>query len=255
MLKVPIDTVGFDFQPQFIEEWRPASLSRPEMWPFFAVLILTVLTMALDWRRADFVEIVMVAGTAYMALTSARHIAFFTTVALVPLSIHAAALGEARGWRLRPTTRVTPSRARFNVFLIVLVSFASLMYLIVRLAPVNVDIALRARLPVDAVEALHEINPPQPMLNSWNFGGYLIYFAPDYPVFIDGRADLYRDFTWTYIDILMAKPIWRDEFETWGIQSVLIEPGTPIADTLRAEAGWSVAYEDEIAVLFVRNGA
>lgn len=255
MLKVPIDTVGFDFQPQFIEEWRPASLSRPEMWPFFAVLVLTALTMALDWRRADFVEIVMVAGAAYMALTSARHIAFFTTVALVPLSIHAAALGEARGWRLRPSTYVTPSRARLNVFLIVMVAVSSLMYLIVRLAPVNVDLVLRARLPVDAVEALHEIRPPQPMLNSWNFGGYLIYFARDYPVFIDGRADLYRDFTWTYIDILMAKPTWRDEFEKWGIRSVLIEPQTPIADALRAEPGWSVAYEDEIAVLFVRDGA
>jgi hypothetical protein len=73
-------------------------------------------------------------------------------------------------------------------------------------------------------------------------------------VFIDGRADLYRDFTWTYIDILMAKPMWRDEFEKWGIQSVLIEPNTPIADVLRVEPGWSVAYEDKIAVLFVRGG-
>src|SRR5690606_37710750 len=46
MLRVPIDTVGFDFQPQFIEEWRPPSISRPEMWPFFAVLVLTALTIA-----------------------------------------------------------------------------------------------------------------------------------------------------------------------------------------------------------------
>lgn len=253
MLKVPVDTVGFDFQPRFIEEWRPPTLSRPDIWPFLAVLALTALSMALDWRRADFVEIIMVAGTAYMALSSARHIAFFTTVALVPLSIHVAALGAARGWRIQPTTRVTPGRARLNVLLIVLVGFTALTYLLVRLSPSSIDTALRASLPVDAVEALHEIKPPKPMLNSWNFGGYLIYFARDYPVFIDGRADLYRDFTWTYIDILTAKPSWRDEFEKWDIQSVLIEPETLIADALRIEPGWSVAYEDDVAVLFVHD--
>jgi hypothetical protein len=139
------------------------------------------------------------------------------------------------------------------VLLITVIAVSSLLYLVVRLAPVNIDIVLRARLPVDAVTALHEIRPPQPLLNSWNFGGYLIYFARDYPVFIDGRADLYRGFAWTYIDILTAKPGWRDKLAEWDIQSVLIEPRTLIADALRAEPGWSVAYEDDVAVLFVRG--
>lgn len=253
MLSVPIDTVGFDFQPIFIQEWRPPTFDRPDMWPFFIILGLTALTMALDWRRADFVEIVMFAGTAYMALGGARHIAFFTTVALIPLSIHAANLGEDRGWRIRPSTRVTPGRARLNAALIGFVAFAVFVYILGVVAPVNIDKAMRAKFPVAAVEYMRESPPPQPMLNSWNFGGYLIYFAPDYPVFIDGRADLYRGFTWTYIDIIHAEPTWRDEFARWDIRSVLMEPDTAISAALRDEPGWSVAFEDETAVLFVKD--
>lgn len=256
VLSVPIDTIGFDFQPQFIKEWRPPELSRPDMWPFFALLALTVLTMALDWRRADFVEIVLVAGTAYMALTSARHIAFFSTVALIPLSIHAAQLGADRGWYIPRSRRVTPARARLNLALIIIVGLTSLLYFVMRVAPANANVLLRKALPVDAVEAMKEIRPPQPMLNSWNFGGYLIYFMRDYPVFIDGRADLYRGFTWTYIRILQAEdPFWRDEFAKWDIQSVLMEPNTPIIEVLRTEPGWTVIYEDETAVLLVRDDA
>ena len=31
-----------------------------------------------------------------------------------------------------------------------------------------------------------------PMLNDYNFGGYLIWAAPEHPVFIDGRTDVYE---------------------------------------------------------------
>lgn len=253
MLAVPFDTVGFDFQPIFIMEWQPPRLSAIEMSPFFFILALTVLVMALDWRRADFVEIIMVSGTAYMALTSARHIAFFTTVALIPLSLHAANIGADRGWSLRPSSWVTPAKARINVALIVIIGLSSLLYLVMFLSPANIDKAMRQKFPVAALEYMRESPPPHQLLNSWNFGGYLIYFAPDYPVFIDGRADLYRAFTWTYIDLAQGKDGWRDEFAKWDIHSVLLEPGVPLVNVLRDEPDWSVAFEDESAVLLVRD--
>ncbi|NOG51348.1 MAG: hypothetical protein HND48_19440 [Chloroflexi bacterium] len=109
LLTVPIDTIGFDFQPIFIEEWRAPTLARIEMIPFFATVTLTALVIVLDWRRINFVEVIMVAGASYMALTSARHIAFATSIAVVPLSIHLANLGADRGIRIGRTTRVTPS--------------------------------------------------------------------------------------------------------------------------------------------------
>ncbi|MBK9125341.1 MAG: hypothetical protein IPM16_19760 [Chloroflexi bacterium] len=253
MLTVPIDTIGFDFQPIFIEEWRAPSLARVEMIPFFATVALTALAIALDSRRVNFVEVIMVAGASYMALTSARHIAFATSIAVIPLSIHVAHLGADRGIRIGRTTNVTPRRARLNAVLIAAIGFASVMYVTFTLTPVNLDKELRERLPIDAVEALNRIAPPQRLFNSWNFGGYLIYFAREYPVFIDGRADLYRAFTWEYIAIHRADPGWQDELAKWDVNSVLVEPETPLAGALRAEPGWSVAYEDDVAVLFVRG--
>lgn len=255
MLSVPFDTVGFDFQPIYIDEWRAPTLSRSEMWPYFVLLAVTVLVMALDWRRADFVEIIMVAGTAYMSLGAARHIAFFTQVALIPLAIHAANLGADRGIRFARTTRVTPVKAGINIGLIVGIGLVMVTFLAARWSPKVYDETLRARLPVDAVAAMVEMDAPQPLFNSWNWGGYIIYFARDYRVFIDGRADLYRDFTWRFFETARGDDTWRNTFAAWDIKSVLIEPNITLAGVLRAEPGWRVAYEDDIAVLFIREDA
>jgi hypothetical protein len=53
--------------------------------------------------------------------------------------------------------------------------------------------AFRETMPVDAVAFIKQKSPPGRLFNSYNWGGYLLWELPEYPVFIDGRTDLYND--------------------------------------------------------------
>ena len=48
--------------------------------------------------------------------------------------------------------------------------------------------------PSRAVDFLAQHHLPGPIFNHYDWGGYLIWrLHPEYPVFVDGRADLYGD--------------------------------------------------------------
>jgi hypothetical protein len=106
--------------------------------------------------------------------------------------------------------------------------------------------------PKDAVAWLQENRPVGPMLNEYGWGGYLIWRLPEYPVFVDGRTDLYGDEIlgqWT--QVVNARPGWEDTLDRWGIRLVLLPPSWPVTSLLE-ERGWRLLYQDGQAVLFGR---
>ena len=105
--------------------------------------------------------------------------------------------------------------------------------------------------PVAAVRWMQVHQPEGRLFNSYNWGGYLLWTLPEYPVFIDGRADLYGD------DILNqwhavvnadkdALPL----LDQWDVKVVLLEPDWPIIEVLKSN-GWKVEFEDEQAVILI----
>ncbi|MEW5940623.1 MAG: hypothetical protein AB1750_13215, partial [Chloroflexota bacterium] len=135
-----------------------------------------------------------------------------------------------------------------NALIVILLSFAALANLFVLTRPERVD----ANLPVGAVAWIRANDPPSPMFNSYNWGGYLTWALPEYPVFIDGRADLYGDELITqWQDVVNARPNALAVLDRWRIKFVLLEPGWPVVPTLERE-GWSVAYRDDKSVILIR---
>ncbi len=59
--------------------------------------------------------------------------------------------------------------------------------------PSGLERALHREVPVNAVKFLSENPRPGPLYNTFDWGSYLIWSMPDYPVAIDGRTDLYGD--------------------------------------------------------------
>jgi hypothetical protein len=101
---------------------------------------------------------------------------------------------------------------------------------------------------------LDQQNLPAPILNSYNFGGYLIWkLYPRYHVYIDGRADLYGDqFLNDFIQIYEVNVDPRPALERAGIRTIIVEPGSTLAGYLRSQKDWNRAYEDPVAVIFTR---
>jgi hypothetical protein len=257
MLAVPFQTVGIGALQNFIQEWNSPDFHQQQTWPFIALLLGVLGAVGASNKRLDWRDFVLVAGTAFMGLLAGRNIAVFAVVATPVLTIHLAAALDERGWNLKPARRVTPRMARLNVLLVALVLLGALAKVLVVLDAATVQEAQAEFLPVRAVDYLNTAQPPGPMFNSYNWGGYLLFARPDEPVFVDGRTDLYRDafLTDDYLNTATGRDGWRETLDAYGIRLVVVETGSGLARALRDEPGWSLDYTDKQAVVFTREAA
>ena len=107
--------------------------------------------------------------------------------------------------------------------------------------------------PMKAVEWIITTQPEGRMFNAYNWGGYLQWELPQYPVFIDGRADLYGEKTITdWWSVVNATDEGVALLDSWQINFVILEPGWPILEKLN-QIGWQVLYDDETATIMGRQ--
>ena len=90
-----------------------------------------------------------------------------------------------------------------------------------------------------------------------SFGSYLIWAAEDeYRVFIDPRIELYPIEIWRdYITISNALPGWKEKLLDYGIQVIMANPKTQssLTESLATAPGWSLVFEDQAAVIYVKT--
>ena len=253
LLAVPFQTLSIGALQNYILEWASPDFHVRQTWPFLALLFATLGAVGASTLRITWTEFLLVAGTGTMALNSARNIAVFAVATTPVLSTHLDSLLAVRGWLPRPLTTVTPRMAAANAALIGFVAVGVALYAAgLFIDDDKVQEVLALALPVKAVEALNESTAEGSLFNSYNWGGYLSLFAPDHPVFVDGRTDLYGDdfLTNAYLNTALAAPGWRDTLARYGVRLVLVEPTSGLANALREESEWRIAYEDDMAVLF-----
>ncbi len=254
MLAVPFQTLGIGALQNHIQEWNSPNFHQVEMLPFVALLFGLLAVSAAASRRLRWTELILVCGTAFMALLAGRNVAVFAVAATPIFTRELDSLLADRGLSFHPARFATPIQARLNLVLIVVIVLAALAKIVVVLRPAAVAEAQAQTLPVAAVTYLNQTRPAGPLFNSYNWGGYLIQNAPEYPVFVDGRTDLYGDaFLTRYLKTATGAKGWRDEFARYGINLALIEANGGLADDLRVEPGWKVAYEDKLAAVFVKG--
>jgi hypothetical protein len=264
----PFRTVGIGVLRDFIQEWQSPNFHLVWQQPFIVLLLLTLLALSRSGRRADFTDLALLAVWTVWALLAGRNIAIFAIVA-VPILVRQGTIALARqleDWEkadwarpLLEATRRPSSGGRMlkvlNWVLLALVVLAALVKIYLPLAPGAMDKATRASLPVDAVASIQAQRPPGPMFNSYNWGGYLLFTLwPDYPVFVDGRTDLYDDaFLRQYLTIYVADEGWQGLLDQYRIRLVIVETGSTLAKFLRIDPMWREAYRDQMAVIFVRD--
>jgi hypothetical protein len=112
--------------------------------------------------------------------------------------------------------------------------------------------------PVDAVDYLKTHPVPEPMLNEYGWGGYLIYArSPEHKVFIDGRADIYEysGVLAEYQDMVLLKPDALSLLRKTGIRACLLRRSAPLRNFLAALPGWKIVYEDQLSTILVKDRA
>jgi hypothetical protein len=193
-----------------------------------------------------------------MGLMAGRNVALFALAAPIVLTRYAApllgSLGRKLGYRGLQEGRPLGKIQYLNWILLILVLVAVVMKaILVYPAKVNEDV-FRGTLPVSAVEYLKMVKPDGRLFNTYNWGGYLLWALPEYPVFIDGRTDLYSDEVINqWLQVMRAEPGWKQVLDENGINLILIEKGSFLNRMLLNDPDWTLIYEDEQAVVYERS--
>jgi len=261
-----LDTVNIGVLQDFIQEWSSPDFHPLHTQPFIWLLLATLAAVGLSGRRVDGSDLALVAGFTYASLLAGRNIGPFALVAAPALSRHVRPIidrwlrvARARGFlrlprRARVESIVSHRLALVNWLLLVLVLAAASVKVVYPLrASFNIENERRT-LPLDAVEWIQERRPAGYMFNSYNWGGYLIWkLWPDYPVFVDGRTDLYGDRLLSqYLQVRFAQPGFQEVLDEYDISFVLTEAGGFTDNFLALDDGWTLVYSDDVAAVYVR---
>lgn len=258
MLAVPFQTIGIGVLRDFIQEWASPDFHQPQVWPFGLLLIGTLAAVGLSSRRVDWADLTLVCGTAWMALVAGRNIAIFALVAAPLLSRHVDAWLESRGWSLRPLRRVAGVRLALNWLLLALVLLGTVGKAAAALGPHTLRAAQLEAFPAELAAFLRAEPPAGHLFNSYNWGGFLLFAAPNVPVYVDGRTDLYDDaFLRRYLDVALVREGWGALLDEQAIDMIAIEAHSVLAQMLRerSEQWREQVFDGGRSALFTRVGS
>ncbi len=211
----------------YISEWRKPSLLDPVFLPFLGGIVFIVIGAFRGLILPRHVWLLL--PFLLLAFTALRSVppAWIALVPLVALSLSGLTIGSRAGFR-----RTT---AGIFAVAVVVISF------VVRLeSGIPQD-----KFPVAALPSLENV----PTFHDDRAGGFLIWAeGPERLVYIDDRAELYRDRLGEFVRIRDGDQDWRPVFERDGIEQVLLESEQPLVVDLTA-AGWRTVYEDEVYVV------
>jgi hypothetical protein len=238
MLHLPINL-------SVIDEWKPLAMNSGRGVGIMATLACIFLTVLVRRSRLFWHELALLAVGTWFAVSHERMVFAFGILAAPIVS---RLLADSWDDYQDKQDRVWPNAVM--IALALLVAFWSF--------PTKRSIAkqMEASNPVKAVEFIQAHHLSGHMLNEYVYGGYLIWAAPEHPVFVDGRADLFE-----FAGVLGEYGKWATLqsdpnalLNKYKIDFCLLDHGAPMARVLQLLPGWKSVYSDDQSVIFVRSG-
>lgn len=242
ILLAALRVLGVGSALSLIGEWRPADFSH--LTPLAVALLGGLGAALVAGVRLPPVRTLTLVGLVYLALSAERNAELLGLVA--PMLV---AAPLARQFPAISGGAVPAGRAGVLPAAIVAVALAALTAGVAALGAYQPNPRVT---PAAAVAALKEAGVG-PVLNDYDFGGYLI--AEGVPTFIDGRTELYgAEFFSRYHRAMMLTdiPALTDILDRSGIGATIFAPTTPVVAFLDTRPEWRRLYADDVAVIHVR---
>ncbi len=262
---IPFQTVGVEGLQNLISEWASPDFHQPVQMLFLLYFFSLIWCLALSPLKVKHGELLMLTVFGAMAFIARRNMTPFVLVSLPVFSRHLSPVLEEvkQSWiaRRKPQTHKfaaprDPSTAIqkiINGALLTLLLFTGLVKLVVVNQEEFVEEQIELMYPDRAVHWIEENHPTGEIFSEYNWGGYLIWRLHDYPVFIDGRTDLYGDeIIHQWVSVMNCAPHWEDILEQWNAQTLLVSPSRAVIGCA-LHAGWKEVYKDENSVLLTKN--
>jgi hypothetical protein len=235
----------------FVAEWQPPGIRDPRGFVLTAAVVGVPTLIALTKRRCDPALLATAFVFGFLGLGAIRNIWLAGVLISPALAI---ALGGL-DWIPRPT----PAKGNREKQLLLGAHAAVLLaglFVVWISQQGRSESWLRAEtaFPKAAAETLAGF-PPGRMVNPYDWGGYLIWKLPEFPVSVDNRADLYG---YELLDDMQRleglKPGWDSYLRRNGVEYVIWQKDRPLAEALRLLDDWRLLRQDDEAVLFHHSG-
>jgi hypothetical protein len=235
---------GSKFPYAFIREFR--ALNFRALSHYIELLLAGAAFFTLGrQKRVDLFKLALLTVTSAVAFRTMRDSWFLCIAAAACIADSWGEEGE------REPSETLPERAGLAAAL------AVLLYLIALNTSFNtrgLDDAMSSWFPVKVVNFLRQNPQPGPLYNTFDWGGFLIWYMPDYPVAIDGRTDLYGDaLDFRFFNTANGEPSYLTDPYLNEAGVVLLPQQAPLAALLNRDQRFRKIYEDSIAVVFVRR--
>jgi hypothetical protein len=245
--------LGSNQVTSLVTEWAPPTIRDIDGTIFFAFLIGLVAVLVYARRRPDLTDLLLTGAFFWLALGAGRNVVWFGFVATPLLVVQAATLlPQARAAR---EVVGSPTLNAVLVAMLGLLLAAALPWFKPALFPPSVGALLSADTPVDAI-AFIRAQPDRPRLlfHTEAAGSYLIWAAPEQPVFVDTRIELYPYEQWhDYINLGQAHDV-DALLKKYDIDGLLLDVKRqqPLLELIRRSDAWVERYHDDQYVFFTR---
>lgn len=257
MWLIPFQTVEIKALQNLIEEWASPNfhelIQQSFLWLLFGILIV----FAMSRKRVDAVDLLAVFVLGYMGFLARRNIAPFAIVATPIISRYAWALIETNIEKLgflkeREGIYYKPWQKVLNLILVGILAAAGIGKVYLVNHPVFIYQTLEQTSPIGALAWIKANHPAGNMLNEYNWGGFISWKQSEYPIFIDGRTDLYGDkIINEWLTLVTGGKGYEKLLADYKIGFTILSPGQPIISRLM-EKNWKTAYRDDLSIILTR---
>ena len=236
-----------------VTEWAPPTIRTLEGQIFFVFAIVCAAVLIYARRRPDLTDLLLAGAFFWLALGAGRNVVWLGFVAMPLLAAQAATLLPLPSAR-RPAG--SPALNATVVGLLALMLVAALPWLKPALFPPAVGALLSEDTPVAAVRFLRaQPERPRRLFHSEATGSYLLWAAPEQPVFIDTRIELYPIEQWRdYVNLGQGNNV-AELLGKYAIDGLLLsrESQRPLIDAVRRDSAWIERYHDDQTAYFTRR--
>ncbi|HTS06520.1 MAG TPA: hypothetical protein VMP68_13125 [Candidatus Eisenbacteria bacterium] len=234
----------FSSANRYLPDFQALGFRQPQ--DYLLLLLAMSAFLALGLRRSrDLFQIAVLAFSLGISLYSRRDI---WMVALASLSVieEATAIGEKFGAEQR-------EKSARDLWTALGASLAILVIVFLLRVPRNREALLakvRETYPVAACEYIRQHGLPQPLFNAYEWGGFLTWYLPEYPVAIDSRTDLYgTDAITEYSKVMNAELPFTGYQVLAEAEIILLPKRAMMGIALSSVPRFKVEYSDDVAVV------
>ena len=227
-----------------VQEWRPLQMSSARGIGLMGVLGSIFLLVLIRRSKLLWHELVLLALGTWFAVSHQRMTFVFGILAAPVLSRLLAPL-----WEGYDPAQDLPLPNAIIIMLSILAAFWAFP------SEKNIANQVDNKSPVKAVEFIKSSHMSGNMLNDYGDGGYLIWAAPEHPVFVDGRGDVYE-----WVGVLRQFGEWatletnpNNLLDKYHIDFCLLARQSPMAQVMPLLPGWEQIYSDDLSIIFRRR--